>query len=225
MITLDVFSDLICPWCYIGGRRLDKAVGVVRERTGEEFHIRHHAFELNPEMPLSGMDRRAYRSGKFGSWERSRQLDSGTVSAGRDDGVVFDYEAIARTPNTRAGHRLIALAEQRSQQGWAMADRLLAAYFSEGQDVGDTTVLARIGQEMGLGEDVAARLADPALESAVREDLNLAEHLGLRGVPVLIVGDKAISGAVGADALVEFLERQSAEAPSGAACENGVCAL
>ncbi|MGW0993258.1 DsbA family oxidoreductase [Streptomyces sp. NPDC002520] len=225
MVTLDVFSDLICPWCHIGGRRLDKAVGIVKERTGEEFHIRHHAFELNPAMPLSGMDRRTYRSGKFGSWERSRELDAGTVLAGRDDGVVFDYAAIARTPNTRAGHRLIALAERDARQGWAMADRLLAAYFSEGQDVGDTAVLARIGQELGLGDDVAGRLADPALESAVQEDLKLAEYLGLRGVPVLIAGDKAISGAVGTDALVELLERQVTEVPSGATCENGVCSL
>ncbi|OIJ95623.1 DsbA family oxidoreductase [Streptomyces colonosanans] len=225
MIRLDVFSDLICPWCYVGGRRLDKAVGIVKERTDDEFRIRHHAFELNPAMPLSGMDRREYRSGKFGSWERSRQLDAGTVLAGRDDGIVFDYEAIARTPNTRAGHRLIALAEREAQQGWAMADRLLAAYFSEGQDVGDTAVLARIGRETGLGDDVATGLTDPALESAVQEDLKLAEYLGLRGVPVVITGDKAISGAVGVDALVEVLERQVTEAPSGATCENGVCSL
>ncbi|MFF7469030.1 DsbA family protein [Streptomyces sp. NPDC008092] len=225
MITLDVFSDLICPWCYIGGRRLDKAVATVTERTGEEFHIRHHAFELNPAMPLSGMDRRAYRSGKFGSWERSRQLDAGTVLAGRDDGIVFDYEAIARTPNTRTGHRLIALAEREVQQGWAMADRLLAAYFSHGQDIGDTAVLARIGQEAGLGDDVASRLADPGLESAVREDLKLADYLGFHGVPVLIVGDKAISGAVAVDALVEVIERQVTATPSGAACESGVCSL
>jgi predicted DsbA family dithiol-disulfide isomerase len=225
MVTLDVFSDLICPWCYIGGRRLEKAVGIVKERTGEEFHILHHAFELNAAMPLSGMDRRTYRSGKFGSWERSRELDAGTMLAGRGDGIVFDYEAITRTPNTRAGHRLIALAEREAQQGWAVADRLLVAYFSEGQDVGDLAVLARIGQEMGLGDDVRPQLADPALESAVQEDAQLAEYLGLSGVPLLIVGDEAINGAVATDALVEILERQVTEVPSGATCENGVCSL
>ncbi|MFF2518334.1 DsbA family oxidoreductase [Streptomyces sp. NPDC058086] len=225
MINLDVFSDLICPWCYIGGRRLQKAVDIVEERTGQEFRIRHHAFELNPEMPTAGMDRRTYRSGKFGSWERSRQLDAGTVPAGRDEGIVFDYEAVTRTPNTRAGHRLIALAEREAQSGAAMADRLLVAYFSEGQDVGDVAVLARIGKEMGLGDDVATQLADPALETAVAEDEQLAEYLGLRGVPLLIVGDKAINGAVGTDALVEILQRQVTEVPEGAVCEDGVCSL
>ncbi|MFD4507072.1 DsbA family oxidoreductase [Streptomyces sp. NPDC058457] len=223
MISLDVFSDLICPWCYIGGRRLQKAVDIVQERTGQEFRIRHHAFELNPTMPAAGMDRRTYRSEKFGSWERSRQMDAGTVSAGRDEGIVFDYEAIARTPNTRAGHRLIALAERESGQGAAMADRLLVAYFSEGQDVGDIAVLARLGAESGLGDDVAERLDDPALEAVVREDAQLAEYLGLSGVPLLIVGDKAINGAVPTEALVEILERHATEVPDGTTCEGGVC--
>ncbi|MFD7878584.1 DsbA family oxidoreductase, partial [Streptomyces sp. NPDC059766] len=209
----------------IGGRRLQRAVDIVQESTGEEFRIRHHAFELNPEMPAAGMDRRVYRSGKFGSWERSRQMDAGTVLAGRDEGIVFDYEAITRTPNTRAGHRLIALAQREAQSGAAMADRLFVAYFSEGQNVGDVAVLARIGEETGLGDDVAAQLEDPALETSVAEDEQLAEYLGLRGVPLLIVGDKAINGAVGTDALVEILRRHATEVPDGAVCEDGVCSL
>ncbi|MFJ5724820.1 DsbA family oxidoreductase [Streptomyces sp. NPDC093149] len=225
MIDLDVFSDLICPWCYIGGRRLRRAVDIVTERTGQEFRIRHHAFELNPAMPKAGVDRRTYRSEKFGSWERSQRLDAGTVPVGRDEGIVFDYEAITRTPNTRAGHRLIALAEQSAQPGAAMADRLLVAYFSEGQDIGDVDVLARIGKEMGLGDDVATRLTDPALETAVAKDEQLAEHIGLRGVPLLIIGDKAINGAVGTDTLVEILRRHATRVPDGAVCENGVCSL
>ncbi|MGV9385492.1 DsbA family oxidoreductase [Nonomuraea sp. NPDC003707] len=222
MLTLDLFSDLICPWCYIGGRRLQRAVGIVEERTGRRFHVRHHAFELNPEMPPEGMDRRRYRSEKFGSWERSLQLDAGTVPAGRGEGIVFDYEAMTRTPNTRAGHRLIALAEREAGRGAAMADRLLAAYFSEGQDIGDTTVLSRLGAEMGLDADVAARLADPALEATVREEEQLAEHMGLRGVPLLIVGDQAITGAAETEALAEVLERHATRPPG---CEEGVCSL
>lgn len=223
MVTLDVFSDLICPWCYIGGRRLEKAVDIARERTGQDFRIRHHAFELNAGMPAGGMDRRAYRSEKFGSWERSRQLDAGTVLAGRDEGVAFDYAAITRTPNTRAGHRLIALAEREAGRGWEMADRLLAAYFSEGQDVGDAAVLSRIGKEMGLGENVAEQLTDPGLETIVAEDEQLAEYLGIRGVPLLVVGGKAVNGAVPVETLVEILEQQATEVPAGATCENGGC--
>lgn len=225
MHTIDVFSDLICPWCYIGTRRLKEAVGIVEERTGATFQIRYHAFELNPDMPLEGMDRRTYRSAKFGSWERSRQLDHGTVLAGRSEGVVFDYGAITRTPNTRGGHLLIALAEREAGSGAAMADRLFAAYFTEGLDIGDPAVLARLGEETGLAAGVADRLGDPALETAVREEEGLAEQLGLHGVPLFILGDRAISGAVEVEQLVEALEQQATAPSAGATCEEGVCSL
>ncbi|MFD4763647.1 DsbA family protein [Streptomyces sp. NPDC058439] len=97
------------------------------------------------------------------------------------------------------------------------------AYFSEGQDIGDVDVLARIGKEMGLGDDVATQLTDPALETAVAKDEQLAEYIGLRGVPLLIIGDKALNGAVGTDTLVEILQRHATQVPDGAVCENGVC--
>ncbi|MFD4542010.1 DsbA family oxidoreductase [Streptomyces bauhiniae] len=225
MFTIDVFSDLVCPWCYIGSRRLKQAVGIVEERTGATFQVRYHAFELNPDMPPEGMDRRTYRSAKFGSWERSRQLDHGTVLAGRGDGITFDYDAITRTPNTRAGHRLIALAEREAALGAVMADRLFAAYFSEGHDIGDPAVLARLGEETGLTAGVAARLDDPALETAVREEEELAGQMGLRGVPLFILGDRAVNGAVKVEHLVEALEQQATEPPAGATCEEGVCSL
>ncbi|MFJ5921128.1 DsbA family oxidoreductase [Kitasatospora sp. NPDC092948] len=216
MFTIDVFGDLICPWCYIGGRRLKRAVDLAGGRTGAEFRIRHRAFELNPAMPPAGMDRRAYRSAKFGSWERSRQLDHGTVLAGRDDDVAFDYERIARTPNTRAGHRLIALAEHEAAAGAAMADRLFAAYFAEGQDIGDVAVLARLGEGEGLAPGVAERLDGPAPERAVREDEALAERLGLRGVPLFVVGERVFDGAVPVGQLVEALEQQAGPRRAGA---------
>ncbi|GAA5016932.1 DsbA family oxidoreductase [Streptomyces siamensis] len=223
MFTIDVFSDLICPWCYIGGRRLKQAVGIVEERTGVKIQIQYHAFELNPTMPVAGMDRRSYRSAKFGSWERSQQLDQGTVLAGRSEGITFDYNAIARTPNTRAGHRLIALAEREAGLGAAVADRLFVAYFTEGRDIGDPAVLARLGEETGLAAGVAARLDDPALETAVREEEELAEQMGLRGVPLFVLGDRAINGAVEVEQLVEALEQQATAPPAGATCEEGVC--
>ncbi|MFG2693234.1 DsbA family oxidoreductase [Kitasatospora sp. NPDC048407] len=223
MFTIDVFGDLICPWCYIGGRRLRRAVDTVEGRTGAEFGIRHRAFELNPAMPLAGMDRRTYRSAKFGSWERSRQLDHGTVLAGRGDGIAFDYEKITRTPNTRAGHRLIALAQRETGLGAAMADRLLAAYFAEGQDIGDPAVLARLGEDEGLAPGVAQGLGDPALERAVREDEELARRLGLRGVPLFVLGGRAINGAVDVERLTEALEEQTGRPQAAAGCEEGRC--
>ncbi|MBO1418781.1 DsbA family oxidoreductase [Streptomyces sp. FH025] len=225
MLTIDVFSDLICPWCHIGGRRLKQAVGIVEERTGARFRIHYRAFELNPAMPLAGIDRRTYRSAKFGSWERSRQLDHGTVLAGRGDGIAFDYEAISRTPNTRGGHRLVALAEREAELGAVMADRVFVAYFAEGQDIGDPAVLARLGEEVGLAAGVAERLGDQALETAVREDEALAEQLGLRGVPLFILGERAINGAVEAEQLVEVLEQQATRSQAGPGCEEGMCSL
>ncbi|MFJ6141502.1 DsbA family oxidoreductase [Kitasatospora sp. NPDC092286] len=223
MFTIDVFSDLICPWCYIGGRRLKRAVDIVEGRTGAEFRIHYRAFELNPAMPLAGMDRRAYRSAKFGSWERSRQLDQGTVLAGRGEGTAFDYEKITRTPNTRAGHRLIALAQREAGLGAVMADRLFAAYFAEGRDIGDPAVLARLGEDDGLAVGVAQRLDDPALERAVRADEEIAEQLGLRGVPLFILGERAINGAVEVERLIEALERRATRPQAGAVCDEGAC--
>lgn len=223
MVALDVFSDLICAWCYIGARRLQRSIDVVEERTGRRFHIRHRAFELNPTMPLDGMDRRSYRSAKFGSWQRAQQLDYGTVLASQNDGITFNYDAMATTPNTRAGHRLIALAEGEAGLGAAMADRLFAAYFSEGRDIGAVPVLAELGAQLGLGEDVATKLSDPALEAAVQQDQALAEQLGIHSVPLLIVGETAITGAVEAGALIEILEEHAGGVPAGATCEDGAC--
>jgi predicted DsbA family dithiol-disulfide isomerase len=96
MLTIDVISDVICPWCFIGKRRLEKALGV-RPAT-----IRWHAFQLNPDMPREGIDRRAYRTRKFGSWERSLELDAQVAAAGRGEGIAFNFDRMARTPNTLA---------------------------------------------------------------------------------------------------------------------------
>lgn len=122
---------MICPWCYIGSRRLRQAVTIVEERAGTTVRVRYHAFELNLTMPTEGLDRKAYRSAKFGSLQRSRQLDAGTVDAGAPDGVIFDYDAIDRTPNTRAAHRLVTLAHVQGGRSAAMADRIFEAYFTD----------------------------------------------------------------------------------------------
>lgn len=220
MATIEVFSDVICPWCYIGGRRLQRATDIVHERTGRRFHVRHRAFELNPEMPLSGVSRRSYRTTKFGSWQRSQQLDDETVSAGRADGIVFDYDAISVTPNSRAAHRLIALSERETGQGMQLADRLMTAYFAEGRDLGAPDVLARIGQEMNLGSDLIARLSDPALEMSVVQDGALAERRGVLSVPVFVAGDRVITGAVSIETLSGVLERHAAALP-GEAVDGG----
>src|SRR6266849_8622352 len=108
-LTVDVISDVICPWCYIGKRRLEKAVVAFGR---EHVRVRWHPFQLNPHIPKEGMNRKEYRTAKFGSWERSLALDAQVAEAGRAEGIPFDYATIMRTPNTFDAHRLIWLADR-----------------------------------------------------------------------------------------------------------------
>ena len=105
--TIDVISDVICPWCYIGKRRLEKAVALA----GGDVRVRWHPFQLNPQMPKEGMNRKEYRTAKFGSWERSRSLDAQVAAAGAAEGLTFAHDQMERTPNTLDAHRLVWLAD------------------------------------------------------------------------------------------------------------------
>lgn len=204
MATVEVFSDVICPWCYIGGRRLATAVAAVADRTGTRPDVRYRAFELNPGMPAAGLDRRQYRTAKFGSWERSRQLDAGTVSVGAGDGVTFDYAAMSRTPNTRRAHRLIKLADRVGRSA-VVADRLFVAYFTEGRDVGDPEVLLDLGRAAGLSADALHGLDARALDADVEADVALARRVGVSAVPLVVAGARAIAGAGSVEELTDLL--------------------
>ena len=143
MVTIDIYSDVICPWCFIGKRRMEKGVA------GQEVTVRWHPFELNPNMPPEGAERRAYRIKKFGSWERSLELDAqiGRAFAGED--LAFNAEKMARTPNTFDAHRIIWLAGERGVQD-AVVEALFKAYFSDGRDISDVRTLADVAIEAGL---------------------------------------------------------------------------
>ncbi|ORX01088.1 DsbA family oxidoreductase [Mycolicibacillus trivialis] len=194
-VTVEVFSDVICPWCYIGVHRLGCAVDAVAENTGVRPHLAYRAYELNPDMPAAGISRREYRTAKFGSWERSRKLDAQTVAAAAGDGLSFDYDAITRTPNTRAAHRLIAAAEQAAGRGAALAAAVMAAYFRHGRDIGDPNVLTELAATIGLGAEVAGSLDDPALDRRVASDQARAATLGIVSVPVVLAGERVEVGA------------------------------
>lgn len=120
MLTVDVISDVICPWCFIGKRRLEKAL------KGQPCSVRWHPFQLNPEMPREGIERKSYRIRKFGSWERSQELDARVAAAGRGEGIAFDFNRMARTPNTLDAHRIIWLAGERGVQDAAVEALFLA---------------------------------------------------------------------------------------------------
>jgi predicted DsbA family dithiol-disulfide isomerase len=216
-LHLDLISDTICPWCYVGKRHLEAALPILVAE-GLTFKIRWRPFQLNPDMPKEGRDRRAYRSAKFGSWEKSLALDAQVASAGAADGLQFHHELMAKTPNTLASHILIRLAHDIG--GATLQDRMIealfAAYFTLGRDVGDAQVLADIGQAAGIDRAVTfAALEKPANSAGVTEDENLARRIGLNGVPSIVLnGEYLFSGAQPVSTIVTALREASARSAS-----------
>ena len=205
-LAIEVISDAICPWCWVAKRRLDRVIAALSPHVAASVTWR--PFELNPEMPKAGIDRRAYRSAKFGSWQRSQALDAQVAAAGRPDGLVFNHDRMERTPNTVDAHRLIRLAGQEGKQT-EIVEGLFAAYFNEGRDIGDPSVLADIGASAGLDHTriVAMLASDEGLEE-VRSELQRAQDLGVSGVPtVLVDGVPLFSGAIRAELMEAELRK------------------
>jgi predicted DsbA family dithiol-disulfide isomerase len=207
-LAIEVISDAICPWCWVAKRRLARAI--VALAPDVTVSVTWRPFELNPDMPSAGADRRAYRSAKFGSWQRSQALDAQVAAAGRLDGLVFNHDKMLRTPNTIDAHRLILLAGRQGKQD-DVVEGLFAAYFNAGRDVGDAAVLAEIGTAAGLDRTgILAMLASDEGQAEVRAELRRAVNLHVSGVPtVLADGVPIFSGAISAE-LMEAALRQAA---------------
>jgi predicted DsbA family dithiol-disulfide isomerase len=191
-MRVDIVSDAICPWCFIGKRRFERALAEVQAGTLE---IGWRPFQLNPDMPRDGMDRADYLRAKFGN-ERGGQMYDAIVDAGREEGIAFDFAAIKRTPSTLDAHRLIRYAGAHDCQD-AVVETLFRAYFTAGRNIGDQAVLAAVAGEAGLEPDaVAAYLASEQDIAEVRAEDNFARQVGIHGVPCFIFERKyAISGA------------------------------
>ena len=188
VVRIDIVSDVICPWCYIGKRRLEKAVTSLEG--SHSVRVRWLPFQLNPTMPPQGVPRAEYRSAKFGSLERSRELDARVAREGAGEGIEFAFDRMQRTPNTTGAHRLIDLA-QRQQKAELVVDALFRAYFEEARDIGDATVLAGVAAQCGVADWPQAADAQRVaqIEERVRE-------LGISGVPTFIFDRRSgISGA------------------------------
>lgn len=190
-VKISVISDVVCPWCYLGKRRLERAL----EETGIEAEVTWLPYELNPDMPPEGIPRADYRARKFGA-ERGAELDAQMRERGEDEGVTFAFDRMSRTPNTRRAHALIARAGELGL-GDAMAEELFRAYFEEGADVGDTAILVAAAAKVGIDETAAREIIDnDAIIQAVAALEARAAQLGVSGVPFFIIQEKfAVSGA------------------------------
>lgn len=190
---IDIVSDVICPWCFIGKRRLGRALD---QRPDLSVSITWRAFQLNPEMPEGGMLRADYVAAKFGGAAHAARIYAAIAEAGAGEDIAFAFERIRRTPNTRDAHRLIRYATLAGNAD-PVVEGLFAAYFQEGRDIGDQRVLADIAAEAGFRRSEAADwlAGDEGLEEVLGEDRS-ARRLGISGVPCFILdGGYSISGA------------------------------
>jgi predicted DsbA family dithiol-disulfide isomerase len=204
--SIDITSDFICPWCWIGHHHLKRALA----QTGHSADIRYLPFELNPGMPAEGMSRHAYRSAKFGNWARSQSMDEDVTQAGKLVGLHFHYERIDWTPNTRLAHKLMAYAQQQgdSVQSGRLFEALFAAYFSHGLNIGKARVLADLAAAHGFDAEAAlAYLYSDSADALVTAALDCARSSGIRSVPNLLIGSQRVSGAQTAESLAAILER------------------
>jgi len=218
-ITIDVVSDAVCPWCFIGQKRLDRAVEELPE---VDIGVRWRPFQLDPTIPPEGRDRHAYLLAKFGDEKRIEDMHENIARAGAEEGIAFDFGAIKLSPNTLDAHRLIRWAASSGADVQnRVARRLFQLYFEEGADIGDRQVLADAAAECGMDSAVVETLlAGNADTEEVREEIETAARMGVTGVPCfLIEGRYAVMGAQPADVLANAI-RQVAEAKARGELEN-----
>ncbi len=204
-IAIDVVSDTVCPWCFIGKRRLGKALA---SRPEIDFTVRWRAYRLDPTVPRQGLERKAYLKARFGDDGRVRQMGEAIRDAGAKDDIHFSYERIARTPNTLDSHRLIRWAASAGCQD-QVVELLFSAYFEEGRDIGSPTVLCDIAAMAGMDQELVSRLlaSDADVELIEREDA-LAHQMGISGVPTFIFANRyAASGAHEPEVLLKVIDQ------------------
>jgi predicted DsbA family dithiol-disulfide isomerase len=209
ILPIDVVSDVVCPWCFIGKHRLEKAIAMRPEIPVE---VRWRPYFLNGWIPREGIGRADYLTTKFGSVERYNAMAHRVIAAAAHEGLVYAIDKIARQPNTLDCHRLILWAGERGQAA-RMKQRLMDLYFTEGGDLTDRAVLVRAAADCGLdGEEVARKLDSDLDVARVEQEARSAQEAGIEGVPCFIFGGVfAVSGAQPAEYLAEAIERAAPE--------------
>lgn len=217
-LDIQVTYDFICPWCWIGHAHLKAALREANLAVAPA--IKYLPYELNPTMPKDGIDRKAYRSAKFGSWARSQAMDADVTLAGKRAGVEFNYDRVAVTPNTRLAHRLMFLAQSKGDAARteALFEAVFSAYFSDGRDIGMAEVLVSLAERTGFdAEEVRDFLATNDGEREVIADELRAGAAGIRSVPTIRVGGVPVSGAQPVSVLAEVLRHATGDTTAKAA--------
>jgi len=203
-MQIDIYSDIVCPWCFVGKRRLERALTAV----GGDVHVTWRPFQLNPTMPLDGMNRKAYLEAKFGSLEAFGLMEEQLLAAGAEEKIPFAFEKIQRTPNTFAAHRLVWYAALQGKQD-EVVDGLFGAYFLEGGNLGDVKTLTHVAVEAGLDRiETETFLASEKGVVEVKAEEAVGRRLGIRGVPYFVINRTvAISGAQPPDIFVSAIQQ------------------
>ena len=206
-ISVDVVSDVVCPWCFVGAKRLEAALATLED---VDVHVRWRPFQLDPTIPPEGRDRQAYMKAKFNDENRLKQIHANLVSLGAVEGIAFDFDAIRVSPNTLDAHRVIRWA---GAAGEAVQNRLVeelfARYFERGENTGEPGVLVEAARTAGMDAAmVEALLPTDADTDAVRNEIAIASRMGISGVPCfLLEGKYAVMGAQEATALAEAIKQ------------------
>jgi predicted DsbA family dithiol-disulfide isomerase len=206
-LAIDVYSDVICPWCYVGKKNLERAIESLPKKVA--LKIKYHPFELNPDTPEQGHDRKKYLAQRYGA--RIEQAHRHLSQLGIEAGIDFQFDRAEKIPNTLKAHRLLILADKEGLQE-KLAERFFKAYFSEGLDLGDSGVLKRLAVECGLdAEKTAQWLEGNQGEAEVRLSESEAQGIGIHGVPHFVIGETHLSGAQPPETLAQVILEEATE--------------
>jgi predicted DsbA family dithiol-disulfide isomerase len=205
-IKIDIVSDVVCPWCYLGKARLERALAAMKGVTAE---IHWRPYQLDPTIPRGGVDRKAYMDAKFGTGPRLGEIQQQLVSFGKELGIDYQFEKIKIAPNTMNAHRLIRWAAQAGAGVQnKVVDRLFRLYFTEGADIGDNAVLIKTGKECGMDANILETLLPTDAEVVgITGEIETSRKIGVTGVPFFIFNQKyGVSGAQTPEVLIEAMQ-------------------